>query len=391
MNPLTNASILAVGTELTTGQVTNRNAAWLSERLGDLNIPVVLHETVADDRPMIKNALQRCADLSQFVLVTGGLGPTTDDFTREVIAEWLGEPLQFHEDVWQQIRNRLTSLGIPVAESNRQQCYFPKNSQILPNPKGTAAGFTAKIPGDHQKQIWVFPGPPREVSAVWENGAESLFRKLAPSVKPIRLFTWQCLGKSEAELGEITESAIAGSGLQTGYRAHRPYVEIKIWCPEADLETHQPVLNRLEKAIAPWIMTRQGEDLAKTLLSKLQGYEKIKIFDSATFGILGSRFGQVFQDPQFETIKNNLSLMTEWNHPKSPSDWVQSLLNESDGHVTLALSGFTREGQAAIGLKIKGAKILQESIQMPFRRIELLDRMQASSVELALKTWANWI
>src|SRR4051794_7715109 len=114
------ASILAVGTELTTGQVTNRNAAWISEQLVHLGVEVVLHETVPDDRHGIRRALDHCAGLSQFIFVTGGLGPTTDDFTREIIAEWLGQPLQFHEEIWKQVSTRLTDLGVPVAESNRQ-------------------------------------------------------------------------------------------------------------------------------------------------------------------------------------------------------------------------------------------------------------------------------
>src|SRR4051812_12548700 len=114
------ASILAVGTELTSGQITNRNAAWISEKLVDLGIHVVLHETVADDRPMIRGALDRCAQVSQLIFVTGGLGPTTDDFTREVIADWLGQKLEFHEDAWQKILTRLGVYGIPIAESNRQ-------------------------------------------------------------------------------------------------------------------------------------------------------------------------------------------------------------------------------------------------------------------------------
>src|SRR6478735_2622376 len=83
------ASILAIGTELTTGQISNTNASWLSARLVDLGYDVVLHETVADDRRMITDALNRCSALSRFLFVMGGLGPTTDDFTRDVIAQWV--------------------------------------------------------------------------------------------------------------------------------------------------------------------------------------------------------------------------------------------------------------------------------------------------------------
>src|SRR2546423_11411812 len=122
------ASVLAIGTELTTGQITNRNAPWISERLVQLGVEVVLHETVADDRSAIEAALNRCSQVSRLIFVTGGLGPTTDDFTRECIAQWAGRKLHFYEESWKKIVTRLSRLGIPVAEANRQQCFLPHGS-----------------------------------------------------------------------------------------------------------------------------------------------------------------------------------------------------------------------------------------------------------------------
>src|SRR5277367_6369590 len=90
------ASVIAVGTELTSGQITNRNAAWISERLTALGLEVALHETVPDEHDLMLDALKRCAGLSSFVFVTGGLGPTQDDFTRDVVAEWAERKLEFH-------------------------------------------------------------------------------------------------------------------------------------------------------------------------------------------------------------------------------------------------------------------------------------------------------
>ena len=285
-NCLGKASVLAIGTELTTGQVTNRNAAWISQQLTDLGVEVVLHQTVADDRPRMLAALQACSQESQFIFVTGGLGPTTDDFTREVIADWLKKPLQFNSGAWQAIVDRLQGLKIPNAESNRQQCFFPEGSEIIPNPEGTAAGFTSETAQLHQR-LWVLPGPPREVSAVWGQGVVSRLRQALPNPDPVRLLTWQCLGKSEAELGEITEKALEGSGLKTGYRAHRPFVEIKVWCPEKLLSQMQPALEALEKAIAPWIHARQGEDLGVRFIQST--HSQVLIKDFSTGGVLAAR------------------------------------------------------------------------------------------------------
>ncbi len=393
------ASILAVGTEITTGQILNRNAAWISEKLVNLGIDVVLHETVADDRPMIRKALDHCAQMSQLIFVTGGLGPTSDDFTREVVADWLKKPLEFHESAWQQIIQRLTSVGIPVAESNRQQCYFPIDSKILPNPQGTAAAFTSTVPSMAHHQIWVLPGPPHEISAIWDQGIDNEIRKIRPELMPLRLLTWQCMGKSEAELGEITEKALSGSHLQIGYRAHRPYVEIKVWCPEFQLKEKQPWIQKLDSAIAPWVMTIQGEDLAArflTLISKKSDQIKnIKLYDSASGGIFAQRMSTVLKGPAYpayKDIQSKITVQTDWAISEAPEDQISRILNEAhktdDHSMTLAIAGFTPDGRATLGLR-QGNQLVQESLQLPYRNLQLIDRMQAYIVEIALKRWTE--
>jgi nicotinamide-nucleotide amidase len=388
-NVIGKASVLAIGTELTTGQITNRNASWISEKLVSLGMEVVLHETVADDRPMIREALDHCAKVSQFTFVTGGLGPTTDDFTREVIADWLGKKLEFNEESWQKIVARLSGLGIPVAESNRQQCYFPAGAQILANPEGTAAGFSASIPDG--KKIWIFPGPPREIAAIWEQGIDSDLKKLLPTVEPLRLLSWKCLGKSEAELGEITEKALAGSHLQTGYRAHRPFVEIKVWCPEKDLQAKEPWLEKLKLAIAPWVMTSQGEDLAVGLLMRLQRSENIEIIDSGSGGALTARLGAILREKNYQEQAETISIATQWARPTDPQDWLEKAIEQADEEATtLIIAGFTDDGRCAIGLR-EDKRIYREFVQLPYTKIELIDRMRHYAVELAMKKWSEWL
>ncbi len=382
------AAILAIGTELTTGQIVNRNAAWLSEKLTEIGIDVVLHETVADDRLRISEALHRTSSATQWVFVTGGLGPTTDDFTRNVVSEWAALPLEFNEPSWNAIISRLTSAGIPVAESNRQQCYFPQGAEILPNPEGTAAGFTFTTA---QTQIWVLPGPPNEVAAIWNHGIEPTLKRLIPDFKPTQLFTWQCMGKSEAELGEITEKALEGSGLVTGYRAHRPFVEIKVWCPADQIESKKPWLNQLEQAISPWLMTLDGEDLAQRLLNRLEGYDSVDLFDQASTGILGQRLGALLKAPEHQSLARNLTLCTEWKAFENPETQVQTVLDNADPtSLTLVLTGYSLDGRAAIGLKW-GTKTLQTEIQSPYPHPKWIDRTRLYTLEMALKIWSDWI
>jgi molybdenum cofactor synthesis domain-containing protein len=387
------ASILAIGTELTTGQITNRNAAWISGKLADLGVETVLHETVADDRAMIRSALDRCRNVSRMIFVTGGLGPTTDDFTRDVIADWLGKPLEFHEPSWIKIQARLTRFGIPVAESNRQQCYYPEGAQVIVNDQGTADAFTTAF---ESGQLWVLPGPPREVEAVWDSAIEAQVRAQVPGLKPLHLLTWQCIGKSEAELGEITERALAGSGLPTGYRAHRPYVEVKVWCPQdlsaEEMRAKKTAIDALDRAIGPWVATRQGADLAARLLKLCARTEELEIADSLSGGILAERLGLLLREPSHAAQADSVIVTTEWLVPADPLSWVEQALSDADPTtITLAIAGFTDQGDWAFGLCQEGGAKRAESLRTPYRGAELLDRSRRYAVELALKRWSEWL
>jgi molybdenum cofactor synthesis domain-containing protein len=405
------ASILAIGTELTTGQITNRNAAWISSQLADLGVETVLHETVADDRAMIRWALERCRELSSLIFVTGGLGPTTDDFTREVIAEWLGKPLQFHEPSWTRIQARLTRFGIRVAESNRQQCYYPEGARVIANAEGTADAFMCGAPGagadENARRVskrdgvtFVLPGPPREVEAVWRSEIEALVRARVPGLKPRKLLTWQCIGKSEAELGEITEAALAGSGLLIGYRAHRPYVEVKVWVPGdasvEDMRSYDAAIARLDRELAPWIATRQGADLAARLLAQLRRADAVEIADSLSGGILAERLGALLREPALAAQADSVIVTTEWTSPRSPREWVEHFLDEAaaegaDDMLQLAIAGFTDAGEWAFGLAGENGLRHIEALTTPYRARELADRARRHAVEVALKRWSEWL
>ena len=383
------AAILAVGTELTMGQITNRNAAWIAERLVNLGIEVVLHETVPDEYQLIQEALEHCKSYSQLIFVTGGLGPTTDDFTRNVVGDWLNQPLEFHENIWEGIQTRLRDLGITVAESNKQQCFFPSKAEIIPNPEGTAAGFTAAI-HHTKKRIWVFPGPPREVSCVWDQGVETLLREIIPAARPLKLFTWQCMGKTEAEFGEITELALAGSNLKTGYRAHRPYVEIKVWCAENEIQDKTPWIQKLEETLSPWTFTKQGEDLAVKLLEQLQRTEEIEIIDAASGGLLAGRIGKLLRLPKYQSQSESITLISEWAAPAHLLGWMEEVLVQADPEsVTLVLGGIV-EGVAVLGIR-EGNRVHHEQIMTPYPRKELMDRAHHFIVEMALKRWCEWL
>lgn len=395
-------SILAIGTELTTGQITNRNAAWISEKLVNLGAVVVLHETVADDRAAIAQALDRCSSVSRIIVVCGGLGPTTDDFTRECIADWLHSPLEFYEPTWTKIETRLTQLGVPVAPSNRQQAFYPKGSKVLNNPLGTADAFVCTHQDGH---LYVLPGPPREIEAIWnENQLDEKLRKvLPPEITPSTLHTWSCLGVSEAHLGELTEKALEGSRFLTGYRAHRPYVEVKVWVPTLRSAESQSWFLKLESVIGKWVVGRNGEDLAQKLLNLLKNskqYQSIDILEAGTAGTLTERLAPLLRKAENRDLALKVTVASEWQTPSNPADWVQEVLFHADENATLAIAGPDFDGAWHLGLKL-GEKEFKDSIIFPLRPApqlvtkpsaitgEFYDRSRAYAIEAALQRWAS--
>jgi molybdenum cofactor synthesis domain-containing protein len=241
------ASILTVGTEITSGEILNSNGKWLAERLESLGIEVLVHLAVPDDRPLIFEALEFCGQRSEVLIVTGGLGPTSDDFTREVISEWGKDSLVFSDRAWRDLERIYKERNLNLKPAHRQQCHFPSRSRLLPNTVGTAHGFYLMAKGRH---LLVLPGPPREIEGMWSPSIEPCLKELHPEAPSI-LHRWVCAQVPESEVAEVVEKIIAGTGLKVGYRASRPYVHVKLWVPRD--QDHSALLKALETALSPWL------------------------------------------------------------------------------------------------------------------------------------------
>jgi nicotinamide-nucleotide amidase len=158
------AGIICVGTELTRGIIQDKNAEFLSSSLNKINIKTNKIAFLPDDETIIRNELVYFINKYSLVFVTGGLGPTSDDLTRDAVAKIAGEELLYREDVWEDLRKRFGNRKISA--SNKKQALIPSGFSIIPNPNGTAVGFCGKI---GKSFIFVFPGPPREMVPMFQN------------------------------------------------------------------------------------------------------------------------------------------------------------------------------------------------------------------------------
>jgi len=173
-----NAEIISIGDELTSGQRLDTNSQIISRRLGDLGIQVRFHTTIGDELPDNISAFKIAAGRSDVVIISGGLGPTADDLTREALAEAFDRPLEFRPEAMEHIENLFKSRKREMPERNRVQALFPETSTIIPNPHGTAPGidlqveFPDPVRSVHRCRLFALPGVPAEMLQMLEQTVE---------------------------------------------------------------------------------------------------------------------------------------------------------------------------------------------------------------------------
>lgn len=234
------AAIIAIGTEVTSGEINNTNSRWLAQKLEEKNIEVLMHITVPDEKTLMFEAFSWAEKNCDMIFTTGGLGPTTDDFTREIIAEYYKTKLVFDRSEHQRLKELFATRDRQIKEAHKQQCYFPENSKQLDNLKGTAKGFM--ISGGNST-LYALPGPPKEVESVWDNG---VLKDLPEVAETTRLYKWEFNGISESEIAEKVEALFSGTSVKLGYRANKPRVIVKAWVPVEDVDSLGEKLGTME-------------------------------------------------------------------------------------------------------------------------------------------------
>lgn len=190
------AEILCVGTELLLGDIVNTNAAYLSLRLAELGISVYHHTVVGDNPKRLRNAFLSSLEHSDLVIVTGGLGPTCDDITRETAAELFSMPLELSQSILEEIRGYFASTGRKMTENNKRQAMVPRGATVLHNDRGTAPGLMLERDG---KIMILMPGVPKEMEAMYELSVLPILRERSDRVLVSRNVHLFGIGESGAE------------------------------------------------------------------------------------------------------------------------------------------------------------------------------------------------
>lgn len=193
------AEIIAIGTELLVGQIANTNAQFLSQALNDLGVDVYYHTVVGDNPRRMLESFRIAAARSELVIVTGGLGPTQDDITKEVLGQFTGRSIQMDDHALRKISDYFVARGLPMSDNNARQAMTLSGATVLPNDNGMAVGIALTERGVH----WlVLPGPPREMRTMFRNYAAPWIRSQHSGLQPLYSVTLKFAGIGESLLAE---------------------------------------------------------------------------------------------------------------------------------------------------------------------------------------------
>ncbi len=369
------ASILAIGTELTTGQIVNRNASTLSQKLKKLGISTNIHLTVPDQKQIILDSLEYLATQlngeDDLLFVTGGLGPTSDDFTRDVLAEWSGIPMKFDQASWVQINERLSSRGFMVREMQKQQCYFPENAEILFNSEGTANAFKFEV---MKRTVYVLPGPPREIEAIWKNKIHDILSAQTKNLDKIVTKSWDTIGVGESDVAFAVEEALKAhplnsenNAIEIGYRVHLPYVEVKLSYLEKDTALWASWIKKVDEVLENITVTRDFSDAAKLCVEKLESTD-FTFYDFVTGGFLHSR------------MASELTFKKNWSFKQSETAPSVDLFSNEDDFLAL----FPYEDDKCILMFSLNGKRTLKTLEAPMKALLMNERRRQFFAEMAL-------
>jgi nicotinamide-nucleotide amidase len=338
--------ILSTGTELLRGKNVDSNAAWLAQQLGRAGLEVSYHQTVDDHFGRLVDAFKLAASRADLILLTGGLGPTEDDYTRTVAEEAFHRRLVYRPEIWKEIQERFRKHGTRMAAINKRQAFVPEGSTVLPNPNGTAPGFLMRV----SDVVFVaMPGPPREMQPMFLD-------HVLPRVRRTGDFSvWQgySYGIPEGTVDEIVKR-IVGNRATYGLTARIGRVNISV---RAEGSRRKQVLDdlsrRIRAALGSCYMAGELNEVVGRKL--IETKTTVAVAESCTGGLVSHRLTEV------AGISAVLleSVVTYSNESKVRRLGVDEALIDEHGAVSEAVAramalGVARTSGASIGVAVTG-------------------------------------
>ena len=288
--------LLSVGTELLMGSIVNTNAQFLAERCARLGVSVFCQTVVGDNPGRLREAVDTAVSRSDMVILTGGLGPTEDDLTKEICAQAFGWPLVEDGHTRERIQGFFkNSIYKVIPENNWKQAMIPQGALVLDNDNGTAPGLIMEKDG---KRLILLPGPPNEMIPLFNNQVEPYLRKLRPGFLVTRMV--KVCGVGESQVEDMLLDLIDGQSNPTiATYAKTGEVHVRVTASASDEETGdkliKPVVKEIKKRLGRAVYSvREEETLEMTLVRLLKKHElTVATAESCTGGLVASRIVNV--------------------------------------------------------------------------------------------------
>ena len=287
-----NAEIVTTGTEILLGEIVDTNAAWIAQQLREAGINLYYKTTVGDNEMRIQSVLALGMSRSQVIIVSGGLGPTVDDVTRQAIAKATNRPLFLHEGAYATLKERFVRFGVQMTENNIQQVYIPDGALIIENPVGTAPGFIVET---EQCAVIALPGVPREMKHLMTATVLPYLRARAGNTGIIRRRVLRMIGIGESLIDSTLGELMHGANPTIGLAAHTGQVDVRITA-RADTESAaEALLDTLEAAVRARLgryiySTTPGETYETVVIRPLQTMgATLALVETNTRGLLAKR------------------------------------------------------------------------------------------------------
>lgn len=286
-------AIISIGTELLMGQVLNTNTKYLSEELNKLGVGVYYHHTVGDNPIRLEKLINSAFENVDMIITTGGLGPTQDDLTKEVISKIFNKKLQLHEKSYNQIKSYFKSKNIKMTDNNKKQAVMPQDSIVLTNNYGTAPGFIIE---DDNKKIISLPGPPREMKKMFE---EEVIKHLKEKSNNIVSKTIRLIGIGESALEDAIIDLIDNQTNPTIATYAKPgQVSIRITASDKNRDKANEMVDKMVQVIdtrlSRYIYSFKDEELIDIVGNELIKRNKtISLAESCTGGMIAANLTDI--------------------------------------------------------------------------------------------------
>jgi nicotinamide-nucleotide amidase len=288
------AVILSTGDELTTGKVIDTNSAYIAGQLLALGVKVAAILKVGDDKDKLLWAFHQARELGDLVIGTGGLGPTADDLTTEIAAQFLGVKMVEDEEVASNLKARFERRGVPWTLNNLKQALFPAGATIIPNPVGTAPGFNVDI-SQGKRLLWL-SGVPHEMTAMLGETVLPWIVEQNGRLAQIHEATFKIHGITESKLDDLVKPLVLGDSAKLSFRAHFPDLTLRLTMTggTAQMDNFTALRGQIRVILRDFVYAegdRAMEQVVGELLLKKQ--QTLALAESCTGGLIAHRITRV--------------------------------------------------------------------------------------------------